>query len=71
MDATEGVLPDTMFGFRPVFSCAEPLFVLRHLMDMRKHMPATHKVFAVAFRDLSGAYDSAVDRERLFAKLQH
>jgi hypothetical protein len=25
MDATEGVLPDTMFGFRPGFSCADPL----------------------------------------------
>jgi hypothetical protein len=37
MDATGGVLPDTMFGFRPGFSCANPLFVLWHLMDMRKH----------------------------------
>jgi hypothetical protein len=26
MDATEGVLLDTTFGFRPGFSCANPLF---------------------------------------------
>ena len=37
---------------------------------MRKHMPAKQKVFAVAFMDLSGAYDS-VDRELLFWKLEH
>jgi hypothetical protein len=37
---------------------------------MRKHMPAKQRVFAVAFMDLSGAYDS-VDRELLFWKLEH
>jgi hypothetical protein len=33
-------------------------------------MPAKQKVFAVAFMDLSGAYDSD-DRELLFWKLEH
>jgi hypothetical protein len=70
MEQTADVLPDSMFGFRPGFSCADPLFILRHLLDMRKHMPAKQKVFAVAFMDLSGAYDS-VDRELLFWKLEH
>ena len=37
---------------------------------MRKHMPAKQRVFAVAFMDLSGAYDS-VDRGLLFWKLEH
>jgi hypothetical protein len=37
---------------------------------MRNHMPAKQRVFAVAFMDLSGAYDS-VDRELLFWKLEH
>jgi hypothetical protein len=37
---------------------------------MRKHMPAKQRVIAVAFMDLSGAYDS-VDRELLFWKLEH
>ena len=46
------------------------LMVLRHLLDMRKHMPAKQRVFAVAFMDLSGAYDS-VDRGLLFWKLEH
>ena len=59
-----------MFGFRPGLACADPLFILRHLLDMRAHMPAKHRIFAVAFMDLSGAYDS-VDRELLFWKLEH
>jgi hypothetical protein len=67
MALTDNVLPDTMFGFRAGRACADPLFILRHL---RKHMPAKQRVFAVAFMDLSGAYDS-VDRELLFWKLEH
>jgi hypothetical protein len=39
-------------------------------MDMRKHMTGKQKVFAVAFVDLSGAYDS-IDRKLLFWKLEH
>ena len=70
MKLVEDALPDTMFGFRPGFACTDPLFILRHLLDMRKHMPAKHRIFAVAFMDLSGAYDS-VDRELLFWKLEH
>jgi hypothetical protein len=39
-------------------------------MDMRKHMTGKQKVFAVAFMELSGAYDS-IDRKLLFWKLEH
>ena len=66
MEATKDILPDTMFGFRPKRGCSDPLFVLRHLMDMRKAKKGAK--FAVAFMDLSGAYDS-IDRNLLFAKL--
>jgi hypothetical protein len=67
-DVLPDTMPDTMFGFRAGRACADPLFILRHLLDMRKHMHANHK--AVAFMDLSGAYDS-VDREALFWQLEH
>jgi hypothetical protein len=70
MGATEGVLPDTMFGFRLGLACGDPLFVLQFLMDMRKPMTGKQKVFAVAFMDLSGAYDS-IERKLLFSKLEH
>ena len=66
---TAGQLPDTMFGFRPEMSCSDPLFVLRHLADTRKRRPAGDTVFAAAFMDLSGAYDT-VDRELLFCRLE-
>ncbi len=36
MDATACILPDTMFGFRPGRRCADTLFILRHLIDMKK-----------------------------------
>jgi hypothetical protein len=36
MDATACILPDTMFGFRPGRRCADTLFILRHLVDMKK-----------------------------------
>ena len=64
----EKLLPDTMFGFRPARACSDPLFVLRHLQDMQRGKKG--KIFAAAFMDLSGAYDS-VNRELLFYKLQH
>ena len=63
----EKLLPDTMFGFRPERACSDPLFVHRHLHDMQRGKKG--KIFAAAFMDLSGAYDS-VDRELLFHKLQ-
>jgi len=44
----------------------EPTFILRHMHDMVK--AGSMQKFAVAFMDLSGAYDS-VDRELLFRKL--
>jgi hypothetical protein len=62
-----GLLPDVMFGFTPGKSCSDPLFILRHLTDMHKGKQG--EIFAVAFMDLSGAYDS-VCRELLFEKLQ-
>jgi exonuclease III len=65
--AAKEILPDTMFGFRPGRRCADPLFVLRHLIDM-KNAKVGGK-FCAAFMDLSGAYDS-VDRSLLFAKLE-
>jgi hypothetical protein len=67
MQATKEYLPDVMFGFRPHRSCSDALFVLRHLADMRKAKYG--KLFATAFMDLSGAYDS-IDRNLLFHKLQ-
>ena len=63
----KGLLPDVMFGFTPGKSCSDPLFILRHLADM--HRGKHGEIFAVAFMDLSGAYDS-VCRELLFEKLQ-
>jgi hypothetical protein len=62
-----GLLPDVMFGFTPGKSCSDPLFILRHLTDMHKGKQG--EIFAVAFMDLSGAYDS-VCRELMFEKLQ-
>ncbi len=68
LTACKDILPDTMFGFRPHRRTSDPLFVLRHLIDMHKADKGNR--FAVAFMDLSGAYDS-IDRERLFHKLKH
>ncbi len=62
----KGLLPDVMFGFTQGKSCSDPLFILRHLADM--HRGKQGEVFAVAFMDLSGAYDS-VCRQLLFDKL--
>ena len=67
MAATADILPDTMFGFRSQRNCIDPLFMLRHLADLQKTKQG--KIFAAAFMDLSGAYDS-VDRGKLFEKLQ-
>jgi hypothetical protein len=60
------ILPDSMFGFRPDRSCIDPLFLLRHLHDAKRANAS--KIFAAAFMDLSGAYDS-VNRNLLFDKL--
>jgi hypothetical protein len=60
------ILPDSMFGFRPDRSCIDPLFLLRHLHDAKRANAS--KIFAAAFMDLSGAYDS-VNRSLLFDKL--
>ena len=68
MAATDQLLPDSMFGFRPGRSCSDPLFVLRHMMDMRR--AKLGKKFGAAFMDLSGAYDS-IDRTLLFTKLRN
>ena len=67
MAATNELLPDSMFGFRPSRSCMDPLFVMRHMIDMRK--AKVGKKFGVAFMDLSGAYDN-IDRKLLFKKLR-
>ena len=67
MKATSTILPDVMFGFLPGKSCSDPLFILRHIADMHKGKHG--QIFAVAFMDLSGAYDS-VCRELLFEKLK-
>ena len=67
LSAYKDILPDTMFGFRPHRSTTDPLFILRHLIDM--HKAGVGDRFAVAFMDLSGAYDS-IDRGRLFETLQ-
>ena len=66
MAASKAILPDSMFGFRPGRRCADPLFVLRHLIDMRRAKVGGK--FCIAFMDLSGAYDS-IDRDLLFSKL--
>jgi hypothetical protein len=68
LDATKDILPDTMFGFRPGRRTADPLLVLRHMIDMNRAGVGTK--FGVAFMDLSAAYDS-IDRDLLFAKLKH
>jgi hypothetical protein len=68
LDATKDILPDTMFGFRPGRRTADPLLVLRHMIDMNRASVGTK--FGVAFMDLSAAYDS-IDRDLLFAKLKH
>jgi hypothetical protein len=67
LDATKDILPDTMFGFRPGRRTADPLLVLRHMIDMNK--AGVGMKFGVAFMDLSAAYDS-IDRNLLFAKLK-
>ncbi len=36
LDATRDILPDTMFGFRPGRRTADPLLVLRHMIDMNR-----------------------------------
>ena len=63
----KNILPDVMYGFLPGKSCSDPLFIVRHLADM--HKAGKGQIFAVAFMDLSGAYDS-VCRELMFEKLQ-
>jgi hypothetical protein len=68
LDATKDILPDTMFGFRPGRRTADPLLVLRHMIDMNR--AGVGVKFGVAFMDLSAAYDS-IDRNLLFAKLKH
>jgi hypothetical protein len=67
LDATKDILPDTMFGFRPSRRTADPLLILRHLMDMQR--AGVGSKFGVAFMDLSAAYDS-IDRNLLFKKLK-
>lgn len=67
MAAAKDILPDTMFGFRPHRRTSDPLFILRHMFDMQKADKGDR--FAVAFMDLSGAYDS-IDRHLLFSKLE-
>ncbi len=67
LDATKDILSDTMFGFRPGRRTADPLLVLRHMIDMNK--AGVGMQFGVAFMDLSAAYDS-IDRNLLFAKLK-
>jgi hypothetical protein len=67
LDATKDILPDTMFGFRPGRRTADPLLVLRHMIDMNR--AGVGVKFGVAFMDLSAAYDS-IDRNLLFAKLK-
>ncbi len=69
-----GLLPDVMFGFTPGKSCSDPLLptplvpgAVLHLTDMHKGKQG--EIFAVAFMDLSCAYDS-VCRELMFEKLQ-
>jgi hypothetical protein len=57
-----------MFGFRPGRRTADPLLVLRHMMDMNRAGVGTE--FGVAFMDLSAAYDS-IDRDLLLTKLKH
>ena len=60
-----------MFGFRPGRRTADPLLVLRHMIDMNRAGVSTkYTKFGVAFMDLSAAYDS-IDRDLLFAKLKH
>lgn len=68
LDATKDILPDTMFGFRPGRRTADPLLILRHLIDMQR--AGVGSKFGVAFMDLSAAYDS-IDRGLLFRKLRH
>jgi hypothetical protein len=66
ISATAHIMPDTMFGFRPGRTCLDPVFIIRHLVDM--HKAKQGGIVGAAFMDLSGAYDS-VDRELLFNKL--
>jgi hypothetical protein len=68
MQQTSSILPDEMFGFRPGRSCSDLLFIMRHLADLQRGQQGGK--FAVAFMDLSGAYDS-VDRDLLFHKLHN
>jgi hypothetical protein len=67
LEATKDILPDTMFGFRPDRRTADPLFILRHMIDMQR--AGVGSSFGVAFMDLSAAYDS-IDRNLLFKKLR-
>jgi hypothetical protein len=67
LDATKDILPDSMFGFRPGRGTADPLLVLRHMIDMNR--AGVGMKFGVAFMDLSAAYDS-IDRNLLFTKLK-
>jgi hypothetical protein len=55
-----------MFGFRPGRRTADPLLLLRHMIDMNR--AGVGMKFEVAFMDLSAAY--SIDRDLLFAKLK-
>ncbi len=64
-----------MFGFRPGRRTADPLLVLRHMIDMNRAGVGTK--FGVAFMDLSAAAAiiccilDSIDRDLLFSKLKH
>ncbi len=56
LDATKYILPGTMTGFRLCHRTADPLLVLRHMIDMNR--AGVGIKFGVAFMELSAAYDS-------------
>jgi hypothetical protein len=57
-----------MFGFRPGRGTADPLLVLKHMIDMNR--ADVGMKFGVAVMDMSAAYDS-IDRNLLFTNLKH